>query len=103
MALPPVVQSVVDFLRKGYPQGVPQQDYLPLFALLRRRLSDEEVIALADELAATSPDEQTTIAIRAAILHVTNELPSETDVARVQEQLQSAGWEPPTPRPLICE
>jgi hypothetical protein len=96
MALPPVLQSIVDFLRKGYPEGVPQQDYLPLFALLRRRLSDEEVIELADELAANSPDEQTTRAIRAAIEHITNEAPSESDVDRVREQLQSAGWEPPS-------
>jgi Protein of unknown function (DUF3349) len=97
MALPPVLQSIVDFLRKGYPQGVPERDYIPLFALLRRRLSDEEVAAIAEELAASSDNEQASTAIRAAISHVTNEMPSETDVERVLEQLQSAGWEPPAP------
>jgi hypothetical protein len=95
MALPPVLQSVVDFLRKGYPEGVPRQDYIPLFALLRRRLSDDEVKALADDLVEQSPDEATTEAIRDAIEHVINETPSESDVDRVLRQLESAGWEPP--------
>ena len=52
MALPHVVARIVNFLRAGYPEGVPQTDYIPLLALLRRRLSDEEVVAVASELAA---------------------------------------------------
>jgi hypothetical protein len=96
MPLPPVLQSVVDFLRKGYPEGVPPQDYIPLFALLRRRLSDAEVATIADDLAAQTPDEQVSNAIRAAIAHVLDETPSESDVDRVREQLAAAGWEPPT-------
>jgi hypothetical protein len=94
MALPPPLQSIVDFLRKGYPEGVPQQDYLPLFALLRRRLSDDEVVEIANDLAADTGDAQTSEAIRAAIAHLLNETPSETDVDRVREQLAAAGWEP---------
>jgi hypothetical protein len=95
MPLPPVLQSVVDFLRKGYPEGVPPQDYIPLFALLRRRLTDEEVAQIADDLASQTPDEQASNAIRAAISHVLDETPSESDVDRVREQLAAAGWEPP--------
>jgi hypothetical protein len=97
MPLPPLLQSVVDFLRKGYPQGVPEQDYLPLFALLRRRLTDDEVKQLADELADTSPDEQSSKAIRAAIEHLIETTPSESDVDRIREHLEAAGWEPPAP------
>jgi hypothetical protein len=96
MSLPPILQSITDFLRKGYPQGVPERDYLPLFALLRRRLTDDEVKALAEELAASSHDEATTHAIHAAIEQLLRDTPSESDVDRVREQLQSAGWEPPT-------
>jgi hypothetical protein len=95
MPLPPLLQSITDFLRKGYPQGVPERDYVPLFALLRRRLTDDEVIALAEDLAVHSPDEATAHAIRAAIEQVISETPSEADVVRVMEQLESAGWEPP--------
>jgi hypothetical protein len=96
MALPPILQSITEFLRKGYPQGVPERDYLPLFALLRRRLSDEEVLAIANELAASSHDEATAAAIHAAIKQIISDTPSEADVARVMAQLESAGWEPPT-------
>jgi len=38
MALPPVLQSVVNWPRSGYPEGVPERDYQPRFALLRRQL-----------------------------------------------------------------
>jgi hypothetical protein len=100
MPLPPLLQSITEFLRKGYPQGVPERDYVPLFALLRRRLTDEEVIALADDLAANSQDDATAHAIRAAIEQVISETPSEADVARVMEQLESAGWEPPAREPV---
>jgi propanediol dehydratase small subunit len=93
--LPPFLQLIVDFLRKGYPQGVPDQDYLPLFALLRRRLSDDEVVAIADELASNSSDEHTSRAIQDAIAQVTVETPSEADEARVRDHLEAAGWEPP--------
>lgn len=93
MPLPPVLQTVVDFVRKGYPQGLPQQDYLPLFALLRRRLSDEEVNELAAELAATTFDAQISASVSAAIERLTNEPPSAVDVDRVLGHLRAAGWD----------
>ena len=40
MALPPPLQQIVDFVRAGYPDGVPERDYLPILALLGRELSD---------------------------------------------------------------
>jgi hypothetical protein len=96
MPLPPILQAIVDYLRKGYPQGVPERDYLPLFALLRRRLTDDEVVSVAEELAAESSDEATSHAIRAAIEQLIRDTPSENDVERVRHQLESVGWEPPT-------
>jgi hypothetical protein len=47
-----LVARFVAFVRAGYPQGVPETDYIPLLALLRRRLSDEEVAAVAAQLTA---------------------------------------------------
>jgi hypothetical protein len=47
-----VVAKVVGFIRAGYPEGAPPTGYVPLLALLRRRLSDDEVSAVAAELAA---------------------------------------------------
>lgn len=46
----PALQRIVGWLRAGHPQGIPDNDYLPLFALLRRRLSEEEIRELGDEL-----------------------------------------------------
>jgi Protein of unknown function (DUF3349) len=37
MALSDVLTKIVGFLRAGYPEGVPDGDYIPLVALLRRR------------------------------------------------------------------
>ena len=89
--LPNVLQSVVDFLRAGYPEGVPQRDYQPLFALLRMRLTPEQISLVAQELNATG-DLDTAAAIRAAIETVTDVEPSDEDVARVRAHLAAGGW-----------
>jgi hypothetical protein len=50
MALPPFLKSVIEWLRAGYPEGVPEVDYVPLFALLGSQLSESDVKAIAGEL-----------------------------------------------------
>ena len=40
MALPPVPAKIVNWLRAGYPEGVPGTDYIPLFAVLRHQLTE---------------------------------------------------------------
>ena len=52
MSRPPLIASIMQFLRIGYPEGVPEHDYLRLVALLARKLTSEEVVQVADELAA---------------------------------------------------
>ena len=93
MPLPPALQAVVDFVRKGYPQGVPEHDYLPLFALLRRRLSEEEVEELAAVLAEDPAASENPAAISVAIERLISEAPLESDVERVRERLATVGWE----------
>ena len=46
MALPPFLNSVIQWLRAGYPEGVPDVDYVPLFALLGSQLSESDVQAV---------------------------------------------------------
>ena len=41
-----VVSRVLDWLRAGYPDGVPQQDYVALLGILRRHLTDEEIVEI---------------------------------------------------------
>ncbi|HEX3647126.1 MAG TPA: DUF3349 domain-containing protein [Pseudonocardiaceae bacterium] len=96
MALPPVLASIVAWLRAGYPDGVPEHDYMPLFALLARQLTNDEVIAIAAELESDG-DPTSGQAIRTAITAVTNEKPLDTDVARVSARLAAGGW-PLAPR-----
>jgi hypothetical protein len=97
MALPPVLASIVNWLRAGYPEGVPEPDYVPLFALLHTRLTDADVNSIADELAA-SGDETSAHAIRKAIGNVTNEHPSDAEVARVSARLAAGGWPLASPK-----
>jgi len=91
MALPPVLQSVVTWLRAGYPEGVPSTDYLPLFALLASQLTDAEVAQIAAELELSS-DPDSALAIREAITAVTHHAPNDSDVARVRAHLAAGGW-----------
>jgi Protein of unknown function (DUF3349) len=91
MALPPVLRKIVEWLRAGYPEGVPDVDYIPLFALLGSQLTNEEVSAIADELANESKPESAD-AIRKAIVDVTNHQPSEADINRVRAKLAGGGW-----------
>lgn len=96
MALRPVLSSIVGWLRAGYPDGVPNVDYMPLFALLASQLSDADVAAIADELAAAS-DPTSAHAIHDAIETITHEKPLESDVNRVSAKLAAGGW--PLARP----
>jgi hypothetical protein len=98
VALSDGLARVLGFLRVGYPDGVPYADQVPLLALLRRRLSDDEVVALAEELAATGALPVDGTDIRVAITKLTNEMPSADDTVRVKQRLIDAGW--PVSEPL---
>ena len=77
--------------RVGYPEGVPSTDYIPLFALLGKQLTDDDVHAIADELEKES-DPQSAAAIKKAITGVMSMEPNENEVARVRARLAAGGW-----------
>jgi hypothetical protein len=85
-----VVASVVRWLRAGYPDGLPPHDYVPLFAVLRRRLSEEEVNAVTEAL--VRDGHLTEAAAADAITAVTHRPPLESDLARVSRRLNEGGW-----------
>jgi hypothetical protein len=91
MALPPFLGAVIGWLRAGYPEGVPDVDYIPLFALLGSQLTNAEVKAIIEELESTSKPE-TAEAIRRAIANATSHTPNDADVARVRARLAAGGW-----------
>jgi hypothetical protein len=89
------LRGVLDWLLEGYPAGVPPKDYIPLLALLRRQLTEDEVREIAAEMAALSPNGAPPGAedIGVRITRITDALPSPDDVARVEAHLnEHHGW-----------
>ncbi|GAA1809013.1 DUF3349 domain-containing protein [Nocardioides hankookensis] len=85
------LRGVLDWLREGYPAGIPPKDYIPLLALLRRRLTEDEVREVAREIA--DLDGAGTEDIGVQITKITDALPSDDDVARVEARLtEHHGW-----------
>jgi hypothetical protein len=82
--------SIVSWLRAGYPEGIPPTDTFPLLALLTRRLSNDEVKIVAQELMQRGDFDDIDIGV--AISKLTDELPSEADVERVRTRLAAHGW-----------
>ncbi len=87
-----LVARIVRWLRAGYPAGFPEQDFVPLVALLRRRLSDAEVAEVGARLAAEGDTSLSRVDVATAIARVTAELPSDEDVERVRRSLADHGW-----------
>ena len=84
------LNSVVAWLRAGYPEGIPPTDYFPVLALLSRRLGNDEVKMVAHELMQRGDFDDVDIAV--LITQITDELPSPEDVERVRERLAAKGW-----------
>ena len=87
-----LITRVVTWLRAGYPAGLPEQDFVPLIALLRRRLSDAEVTAVGAQLVDAGQLPASRVDVGTAIARVTSELPSDNDVDRVRRYLVEHGW-----------
>jgi hypothetical protein len=87
-----LVARVVAWLRAGYPVGLPERDFVPLVALLRRRLADDEVREVAARLAAEGGLPARRIDVADAIAGLTSEMPSDEDVERVRAYLAEQGW-----------
>lgn len=85
---------VLGWLRAGYPGGVPQQDYVVLLGLLRRKLTESEVHTISAELAELAEQGEliTTADVERLINDATLDAPSTTDVSRVSARLAAGGW-----------
>jgi hypothetical protein len=86
----------VSWLRAGYPDGVPTSDTIPVIALLTRRLSHDEVKAVAAELMQRGEFDHVDIGV--AITQITDELPAPADIERVRQRLAEKGWPLDDPR-----
>ena len=82
--------AIIEWLRAGYPDGIPPTDYIPILALLSRRLSTDELKLVAEEL--MQRDEFDHIDIGVTIMQFTDELPTPEDIERVRQRLAAKGW-----------
>lgn len=85
------LERVVGWLRESYPTGVPDQDYQPLFALLRRRLTPAEVDDVGHQLAAGGLLPADRVDVGVGITKVTQDLPSLVEIDRVMYHLEQCG------------
>jgi hypothetical protein len=84
------LNRVVAWVRRGYPEGVPQNDYLPILALLKRRLGTDDVAIVAKELLHRIDLDYAEIG--AQIMTITDALPAPYDIERVRAKLAAYGW-----------
>lgn len=91
---PAFIDSVLGWLHKGYPDGIPPKDYYPLLALLKRSLSEDEVVQAAFAVLKDSrPDDPVTAEqIRQAIREVTEKEPNGEEINQVAARLALVGW-----------
>lgn len=88
-----IFESVIGWLHAGYPEGVPPKDYFPLLALLKRSLTDEEVISAAQSILKSADSETVTVdEIRAAVQNVIDKEPNPEEIHQVASRLASVGW-----------
>lgn len=93
------IERIVNWLKGGYPQGIPEADYVPLLAVLRRRLSADEIDELAQRIVRDGLIPAERVDLGAEFLRVTDELPSEAELQRISEKLNASGvdvsYQPP--------
>jgi hypothetical protein len=85
--------DVLKWVHEGYPEGVPPKDYFPLLALLKRSLTEEQVIRAAQVILRNGDDSPVTIEqIMQTILEITEKEANPEEVHQVASRLASVGW-----------
>jgi ribonuclease I len=88
-----VLDNVLAWLHQGYPEGVPPKDYFALLALLKRSLTEDEVIKAAQSILKKSDsDTVTEDEIRTAVQAVIDKEPNPEEIHQVAARLASVGW-----------
>jgi hypothetical protein len=90
----PFLENVLAWLHKGYPEGVPPKDYYPLLALLKRSLSDDEVVQAAQSILRQADFDTpvTDAQIRDAVRDVIEKDPNPEELNQVAGRLAAVGW-----------
>ena len=91
MGLGDRMSSIVAFRRTGYPKGLPATGYVPILALLRRRVSDDEILTITTKLIVPGRRSIDTADAGVEVTRITDEMPSQDDVERVRHRLNAIG------------
>ncbi len=91
---PTFLQSVLGWLHQVYPDGISRTDYFPLLALLKRSLSEDEVVQAAFSVLKDSDpnDPVTADQIRDAIRETAEKEPTDEEINQVSARLAMVGW-----------
>lgn len=91
------VSRVLNWLTAGYPEGIPPTDRFAVVALLKRRLTDDDIREIHAEL--TAKRSQTNFSdgisretLEELITKVLREQPSDDEIRRVSAHLAAGGW-----------
>ncbi|MBI3225635.1 MAG: DUF3349 domain-containing protein [Mycolicibacterium cosmeticum] len=89
-----VIDNVLGWLHEGYPEGVPPKDYFALLALLKRSLTEDEVVKAAQSILRSSDgdDPVTEAEIHAAVQQIIEKEPNPEEIHQVASRLASVGW-----------
>ncbi len=90
-----LVSRVVGWIREGYPDGVPDHDYVALYGILQRALAPSELDRVVGELMYDADSGEAIVTrpvIAERIADVVKGPATPGDVARVSARLAAAGW-----------
>lgn len=95
---PNIASRALNWLRQGYPSGIPNHDTFALFYVLQRELTEQDLNELVDLLIAEG--EATTLrpyaitreTIGKLIQDIHNQPPEEEDITRIQEKLRTENF-----------
>ncbi|CDP85413.1 MULTISPECIES: DUF3349 domain-containing protein [Mycolicibacterium] len=93
------MENVLTWLHKGYPEGVPQKDYFALLALLKRSLTEDEVVRAAQSILRSNNGDTpvTDDELHDAVRKVIEKEPNPEEIQQVASRLASVGWPLATP------
>jgi len=95
---PGFLDNVLHWLHEGFPEGVPPKDYFAVLALLKRSLTEEEVVKAAQTILKNiDGDTVTEDEIRTAVQAVIDKEPNPEEIHQVAARLASVGWPLGTP------
>ena len=90
------VAKVLNWLKAGYPEGIPQGDIPSVLMVLHRNLNDSDIESIADDLAleSVSNGSQPVTAdhIRAMVREHAFQTATPDDLLRVSAVLARGGW-----------